>query len=203
METVYFEVPGESRKEDAIAYINEFYEYGSEINGSGDLHRFLEHYEDWLVKLEKDSRRIPDGNRVSSRTYFLVRGCDSHIVGLINIRLVLNERLKEYGGHIGFGIRPTERGKGYNKTNLHLGLKVCQEHGIDTVLMDADVQNPASWRTMEALGGRKNREFYDGKNAHCMVRDYEIDVNESLIRAACVYEPMVEPVWVNGDRDSL
>ena len=33
MEKFYFEIPGISRKEDAIDYIREFLEYGSEING--------------------------------------------------------------------------------------------------------------------------------------------------------------------------
>ena len=64
--------------------------------------------------------------------------------------------------------------------------------GGTTVLMDADADNPASWRTMEALGGKRIREFYDEENAHCMVRDYEIEVNESLDTFSCVYEPVVE-----------
>lgn len=187
----YFEVPGIDRKEDAIAYINEFYEYKSDINGSGGLHRFLDNYEGWLDKLEKDYHRVPDENRVPSRTYFLVRSSDSRIVGMINIRLALNEQLKKSGGNIGYSIRPTERGKGYNKINLYLGLKVCRKYGIETVLMDADTDNPASWKTMEALGGKMIREFYDEENSHCMVRDYEIDVNESLDNVSCVYEPLV------------
>ena len=45
---------------------------------------------------------------------------------MINIRLALNESLKKYGGNIGYCIRPVERGKGYNKINLYLGLKICQ-----------------------------------------------------------------------------
>lgn len=192
MDKFYFEIPDIGRKEAAIDYINEFHEYGSDINGSGGLHKFPDDYEGWLARLEKESHRIPDENRVPSRTYFLVRSSDERIVGMINIRLALNERLKKFGGNIGFSIRPTERGKGYNKINLYLGLKVCQKYGITTVLMDADADNPASWRTMEALGGKRIREFYDEENAHCMVRDYEIEVNESLDTFSCVYEPVVE-----------
>ena len=45
MERFYFEAPSISRKEDAIEYINEFYEYDSDINGSGGLHRYLDDYE--------------------------------------------------------------------------------------------------------------------------------------------------------------
>ena len=144
MEKFYFEIPGISRKEDAIDYIREFLEYGSEINGAGGLHRFLDDYEGWLKKLDLDYIQVPNEERVPARTYFLVRESDSRIVGMINIRLALNERLSHYGGHIGYSIRPTERGKGYNNINLYLGLKVCRKYGIERIFMDADLENPAS-----------------------------------------------------------
>lgn len=191
MERFYFETPGIVRKEAAIEYINEFYKYKSDINGSGGLHRFLDNYEGWLCKLEEDYARIPNEEMVPSRTYFLIRSNDNRLVGMINIRLALNERLKRFGGHIGYGIRPTERGKGYNKINLYLGLKICKEYGIETVLMDADKDNPASWKTMESLGGVMVREFFDDENAHCIVRDYEINVNESISSNSAIYEPMI------------
>ena len=180
MEKFYFEIPGISRKEDAIDYIREFLEYGSEINGAGRLHRFLDDYEGWLKKLDLDYIQVPNEERVPGRTYFLVRESDSRIVGMINIRLALNERLSHYGGHIGYSIRPTERGKGYNNINLYLGLKVCRKYGIERIFMDADLENPASWKTMEAFGGVRIREYYDDVNAHCTVVDYNIDVNRAL-----------------------
>ena len=180
MERFYFEVPGIGRKEDAIDYIREFLEYGSEINGAGGLHRFLDDYEGWLKKLDLDYIQVPNEERVPGRTYFLVRESDSRIVGMINIRLALNERLSHYGGHIGYSIRPTERGKGYNNINLYLGLKVCRKYGIERIFMDADLENPASWKTMEAFGGVRIREYYDDVNAHCTVVDYNIDVSRAL-----------------------
>ena len=180
MEKFYFEIPGISRKEDAIDYIREFLEYGSEINGAGGLHRFLDDYEGWLKKLDLDYIQVPDEERVPGRTYFLVRESDSRIVGMINIRIALNERLSHYGGHIGYSIRPTERGKGYNNINLYLGLKVCRKYGIERIFMDADLENPASWKTMEAFGGVRIREYYDDVNAHCTVVDYNIDVSRAL-----------------------
>ena len=180
MEKFYFEIPGISRKEDAIDYIREFLEYGSEINGAGGLHRFLDDYEGWLKKLDLDYIQVPNEERVPGRTYFLVRESDSRIIGMINIRLALNERLSHYGGHIGYSIRPTERGKGYNNINLYLGLKVCRKYGIERIFMDADLENPASWKTMEAFGGVRIREYDDDVNAHCTVVDYNIDVNRAL-----------------------
>lgn len=180
MDRLFFEVPGPERKADAIAYISEFYEYQSNINGTGGLNRYLNDYEGWLAKLEEDYTREPNEEKVPARTYFLIRERDNRIVGMINIRLVLNERLRHFGGHIGYSIRPTERGKGYNKINLYLGLKICNQYGTESVFMDADLANPASWKTMEALGGERIRQYDDDINAHCTVVDYLIDVRKAL-----------------------
>ena len=180
MEKLYFEIPGIARKDDAVEYIREFHEYGSNINGTGGLDRFTDNYDGWLEKLEQDYTREPDREKVPARTFFLVRDTDRRIVGMINIRLCLNERLSRCGGHIGYSIRPIERGKGYNRINLYLGLKVCAAHGIDRVFLDADLNNPASWRTMEALGGIRVREYYDDVYAHCTVVDCNIDVGKAL-----------------------
>ena len=180
MERFYFETPGPAREADALDYIREFREYGSQINGVGGLHRYLADYGGWLDKLEADYTRVPDEEKVPARTFFLIRENDGRIVGMCNIRLALNERLRRSGGHIGYSIRPTERGKGYNKINLYLALKVCARCGIESVLLDADLDNPASWRTMEALGGERIREYFDGELAHCTVVDYRIDVKRAL-----------------------
>ena len=188
MEKFYLEVPSIERKEDAIEYINEHKEYNSNVNGSGGLDRYVnEHtYEEWLNKLEEDYVRIPDEEKVPARTYFLVRENDNRIVGMINIRLTLNERLKKVGGHIGYGIRPTERKKGYNKINLYLGLQVCDEYGINETMLDADLDNQASWKTMEALGGKRVKEYYN-EDYKLMMVDYIINVKESLEKYKDIY----------------
>lgn len=190
MERFYFEVPSINRKDEAIDYINEFIANNSEINGTGGLDRYLEDYNGWLEKLNQDYTRIPDENKVPARTYFLVRESDNRIVGMINIRLTLNDKLRKFGGNIGYSIRPSERGKGYNKINLYLALKVCDKYNIEKILMDADLDNPASWKTMEALGGIRVREYYDDINAHCTVVDYNIDVKKALEEHS-EYEKMV------------
>lgn len=173
--------PTKEYEKQAIEYINEFYQYKSEINGVGGLQKFLDNYDGWLLKLEEDRNRIPNEEKVPAETFFLVRENDNRIVGMINIRLVLNEKLKKFGGNIGYSIRPTERKKGYNKINLYLGLLCCQEHNIDEVLLDCDKNNPASAKTMIALGGELLREYYDEENAKCIVQDYKINVKKSII----------------------
>ena len=191
MELFRHEVPGIERKDDAIEYINEFLECGSEINGVGSLDRYIEDYEGWLQKLEIDRTMEPNEQKVPADTYFLVRENDNRIVGMINIRHCLNENLKQVGGHIGYSIRPSERRKGYNKVNLYLGLIRCQELGIKEVLMDCDYDNLASARTMLALGGRLVREWYEPNIYKTYLQDYVIDVDESVKVYRKTYEPMI------------
>ena len=192
MEKYYFEEPSIERKEDAFNYINEFREYGSNINGSGGLDRYVESkdYEGWIKKVKEDKNFLPNEKKVPACTYFFVRESDNRIIGMINIRTTLNERLKKHGGHIGYSIRPTERKKGYNKINLYLGLQVCDSYNISKVLMDADINNQASWKTMEALGGKRIKEYYDEEYLETIVK-YEIDVKKSLEEYKEVYKPYI------------
>ena len=184
MEKFYLEIPSINRKNEIIEYINELVANNSETHGIGSLDLILEGYtfEEALERClnlenEEFAKKI---NKNQSKTFLLIRVTDNKIVGIINVRWNLRNEMLQFGGHIGYGIRPTERGKGYNKINLYLGLKVCKEYGIDQVFMDADLDNPASWKTMEALGGERTRQYYDGENAHCEVVDYNIDVKKSL-----------------------
>ena len=89
-EGMRFVFPTIDYKDKAIEYINEFYEYDSEINGSGSLDWFLKEstYEKWLEKLvyAMDIANMQE-NKVPDLTYFYVRESDDKIVGMINIRL--------------------------------------------------------------------------------------------------------------------
>ena len=163
MDRLKLESPTIAREKDAFVFLKEFYNNNSEINGTGGLQRYEGNYSGWLKKLDEDLNRNPDEDRVPAETYFLVRESDNRIVGMINIRLVLNHKLWNYGGHIGYSIRPTERRKGYNKVNLYLALNVCKKRGLEVVLLDCDKDNPGSAKTMQALGGKLIYEYFDTK----------------------------------------
>ena len=147
-------------------------------------------YEGWLEKLEVDRTMEPNENRVPADTYFLVRESDDRIIGMINIRHCLNENLRLIGGHIGYSVRPTERRKGYNKVNLYLALKRCNELGIKKVYLDCDVNNPGSYKTMEALGGIREKKYICSKHDGEVYR-YGIDVENSVNFYKSLYEPDV------------
>lgn len=113
-----------------------------------------ENYEDWLQKLENDLdfENIKPG-RVPASTYFLLRKTDNKILGIINIRYYLNEYLENYGGHIGYSIRATERRKGYGYKQLLLGLEKCLEIPINNVLITCRENNGGSAKVIKGCGG--------------------------------------------------
>ena len=66
----------------------------------------------------------------------------------------LNDYLLEKGGHIGYSIRPSERGKGYAKESLRQGLQIAKEKNIHRVLVTCSIKNPASQAVILANGGQ-------------------------------------------------
>ena len=155
--------PSIAYKEKAIEFINEFNEYNSDINGSGALDGYLENstYEEWIKKVlaDIDIANIPQP-RVPALTYFYVREEDDKIIGMINIRLALNDFLKKEGGHIGYCIRPTERGNNYATDMLKAALKVYDVFGVREVLLSCDKSNEASSKVIKKCGGVLQDEFY-------------------------------------------
>lgn len=173
--------PNLEYKKQAEEYIEEFYEYNSNINGVGGLDRFSKDstYEEWLVKIDNDLKREVTEQKVPTKTMFLIRENDDMLVGVINIRLALNEKLRKRNGNIGYSIRPTQRGKGYNKINLYLALCECKKYGIKKVMLDCEKSNLGSSKTIISLGGVLEREYLD-EELNEMEQVYWIDVDKSV-----------------------
>jgi predicted acetyltransferase len=76
------------------------------------------------------------------------------ILGWIQIRHhIEHPNLREYGGHIGYGIRPSERRKWYATEMLHLALIEAQKIGLDRVMLGCYDDNIGSIRAIEKNGG--------------------------------------------------
>lgn len=168
--------PTAKHEKAAVAFLDEFAAYGSELNGTGALDLYMKQfsYALWLQKLtaELDIANIAPG-RVPALTYFYLNEADGSICGMVNLRLALNDFLRSEGGHIGYCIRPTQRGKGYATAMLRDALAVYRTLGITPVIVSCDEDNPASARVIEKNNGVLDAAFYSD-TFHSRIRRYNI-----------------------------
>jgi len=146
------------------------------VDGGGGLDAF-EAVPDWLAYLAlKSCRETCPADRVPDSTWLCIRRADNRLVGMANIRHELNDLLLQWGGHVGYSIRPGERGRGYAKQQLRLTLDQCRALGLKRVLLTCDETNEPSRRTIESCGGRyeDTRPDSDGQPT----RRYWIDLND-------------------------
>ena len=180
MEKLKYIRPTKEYEKEALEYIREFIDYNSKTNGSGKLDEYINNYDGWLENLESIRNIKDDTNSVPSETFMLIRESDNKLIGMTNIRLKLNDKLQTRGGHIGYGVRPTERRKGYNSYQFYLALEFCKEKGIDRVLMTCDKKNIDSAKTIENNGGILENEIPDSKDSSITVQRYWIDVDDTI-----------------------
>ena len=144
--------PSLEDKEAILEMMAEFEQAQSPHDGGfWDAENFV--YEEWLEEnlqaeagLNIPENWVPAIQLVS----FDVAG---QALGFLNLRLRLNDYLLENGGHIGYSIRPSERGKGYAKESLRQGLQVAKEKNIKKALVTCSAENPASRAVIVANDG--------------------------------------------------
>ena len=139
-------------KETVLEMMAEFEKYQSPHDGGfWDTENFS--YEEWLESNQNQEMGInlPEGWVPAIQLVaFSEKG---QAVGFLNLRLRLSNFLLEEGGHIGYSIRPSERGKGYAKETLRQGLQVAKEKNIKKALVTCSVNNSASRAVILANGG--------------------------------------------------
>ena len=119
--------------------------------GFWDTENFV--YEEWLeTNMQKEMGINLPENRVPSIQFVLFDDV-GRALGFLNLRLRLNEGLLNYASHIGYSIRPSERGKGYAKETLRQGLQLAKAKNIKKALVTCSVNNPASRSVILANGG--------------------------------------------------
>ena len=144
-------------------YIKEIEDFKKEIFNFDSKYKFdgcsgLQHFDDineWIEKLEAySSAETCPKDKVPSTLYLFVRDEDDKIVGMIDVRHHINHPvLSTIGGHIGYSVRPSERGKGIGTEMLKAALVKCKEFGNNKVLITCYKDNAASERVIIKNGG--------------------------------------------------
>ncbi len=105
---------------------------------------------------------------------FLVADVAGEIVGRSSIRHRLTDYLEREGGHIGYGVLPGHRRRGYATEILRQSLVIARAIGIDRVLVTCDDSNIGSRAVIEACGGRLD-SVVESADGPFRVRRYWID----------------------------
>jgi predicted acetyltransferase len=98
-------------------------------------------------------------NLVPASVFWLVDGPD--FIGHVSIRHELNAALENYGGHIGYAIRPSKQRQGYGTRILELAIPKAKALGIERALLTCDKTNAASRRIIEKNGGLLMDEIHE------------------------------------------
>lgn len=121
-----------------------------------DYHDFEQYCESLEVK-DASGKLVPDS------TFFCLDEARNIVVGAVNIRHYLNESLLLNGGHIGDGVRPSERRKGIATRMIALALDECRKLGLERVLMVCNKENIGSAKSIQNNGGvLENEVVVDG-----------------------------------------
>lgn len=110
-------------------------------------------YRNFDYYLENLETKVFDGCLVPDSTFFCLDTDRDVFVGAVNIRHYLTRNLYPFGGHVGDGVRPSERRKGIATAMIGLALEKCRELGVDRVLMTCDADNIGSAKSILHNGG--------------------------------------------------
>lgn len=136
-----------------LDYVEEFRARGEIVHGGASI-QHKDSIGHWIKSVENNRREETVENKLMPASCFiLLREEDNRVLGLVDIRHRLNDFLLKRGGHIGYSIRVSERGRGYGSRILALALDECRKLRIDRVLVTCDRDNIGSAKIIQKNGG--------------------------------------------------
>ncbi len=139
-------------KEAYIDYINEWEDSGEDIVPAASKRDGMSYEE--LLKNWKENKgeEVIEKGFVPATLYFLI-GESERILGALHFRHRLNDELLHSGGHIGYGVRSSERNRGLAGNMLDMALEMIKCMEYNRVLITCNDKNTASAKTIEKNGG--------------------------------------------------
>ena len=144
-----YRLPEISDKSTLQEYMQEHYD-NKEKSISASLGLPAMEYTDWVEKIQ---RNASVGDEEWGKSWLYLCFDEGRLIGLLSVRYELPEKLTEIIGDIGYGVRPSERNKGYATTMLRYALSVCKEKGKDKAVLGCYKDNLASAATIKKNGG--------------------------------------------------
>ena len=140
--------------DEITAYRQEMLDAKSTFDGCFSMERMPDpqEYVDYCIGWS-NPRREADEKGAWGNVILVLRRSDKRMVGCMQIHNVLTERMKNYTGHIGYSVRPSERGHGYAKKMLAKALDFLSSFGFEEGHVSCRPDNIASKKTILANGG--------------------------------------------------
>lgn len=169
-------LPNERYAEQVMSYKEEMLENNDTLDGCEGLEE-VKSYAEWADFEGRLKAKYKQGY-VPSQVYLAINKTEDRLVGIIDIRYTLTDYLYNYGGNIGYSVRPSERRRGWAKQMLEHALEKTKQYGLKRVLVTCDADNEASRRTILANGGvlENEVEAADGQGNLQLVQRYWIEL---------------------------
>ena len=154
-----YRLPSLDDKEIIKSYIEDHYSNGERSLSASNMLTSMK-YEDWVKKIYNNVD-ISDKDWGKSITYLVLD--KDKLIGLLNIRYTLNESMRMMYGDVGYGVRPSERMKGYATKMLKYALSECKRLGMEDVILGCYKDNIGSAKTIIKNGGQLINEVDEEK----------------------------------------
>lgn len=171
---IKFTLPDETNRDDVLDFYAEFERRGESCVGSAGH----EDYAAWLrdKRNRSSGENLPEGC-VRENFYLCYEG--SRLVGVFSLKFELTDYLLNYGGHVGYAVRRSERNRGIAAEMLEQGLRLARSFGLEHVLAVCGEDNCAAQKVVARNSGVFENKMYDEKEKAYVSR-FWIDLRPSM-----------------------
>lgn len=155
MTAAKLEKPSIEHKQSYLKALREFHDEGRYT--FLDVEDVSENFAEFIEKVNNGKRHLHKPyadwiEPVPETVLWLIK--DHEFIGTLNIRHRLNWHLEKWGGHIGFIVRPSMRGKGYGKKLLQKAIPYIAHMGIERALLTIDPDDKGANKIVQFVGGK-------------------------------------------------